>query len=111
MKQSELFQALTAVAPTAYLAFPEESHQEPPFICYYLPGINDVYADNINYQRIWNLTIELYTESKRLDLENTIENALKSMGLAYDREEVWIDSERMYQITYYTEVIFEGEEQ
>lgn len=111
MTQSELFQALEAVAPTAYLAFPEaedgQPAQLPPFICYLLPGTDDVFADNLNYRRIYDLTVELYTSERDEDLTRQLDQVLTGLGIAYRREETWIESEKLYQTAYFSQVIFE----
>ena len=38
--------------PFAYHHFPENTGQQPPFICYYYPRSNDMIADDTNYQVI-----------------------------------------------------------
>ena len=91
--------------PTAYYQFPENSGQQPPFICFYYPSSDDVMADNINYVHISPLIIELYTEEKDFAIEKTVEGVLTSHGISYRKIENYIDSERMYQITYETEVV------
>lgn len=92
----------------AYYQFPDDSGKQPPFICFYYPSSPDFYADNKNYQRIENLTIELYTDEKDFDLEAQLESALTEAGLAYSRDETYIDSERMHMTTYNTEVVING---
>lgn len=93
--------------PTAYLQFPEDDPNTPPppFICYYYTGDNDLKADNQNYQKIRQLTVELYCDSKNFTLESAVESALSSHGFVYTKYEEYIDSEKMYMTTYETEVI------
>ena len=67
--------------PYAYYQFPETG-QQPPFICWMLDGIDDLYADNINYQRIVVLAVELYTDEK--DFEKEAINA----GREYSRHKM-----------------------
>ena len=50
--------------PYAYYQFPEGTAEAPPFICFYWSEDNDLKADNINYQKIERLNIELYTDNK-----------------------------------------------
>lgn len=97
--------------PYAYYQFPDYSGQDPPFICFFYEGSDDLYADDVNYQRIRPLHIELYTAGKDFQLEERIEEALTSAGLAYTREESYIGSEQMFQITFSTEVVINGQEQ
>lgn len=91
--------------PTAYYQFPDNTGQEPPFICFYFPGDNDFKADNINYAKINRLIIELYTDSKDFALEAAVEQVLKDNELAFIRSETYIDSERMYEVIFETQVI------
>lgn len=95
--------------PYAYNQFPNGTEQTPPFICFMFDNSSDdLMADNMNYQAIRPLTIELYTDNKDFEKEATIETALKSAGLSYVRDETYIESEKMFQITYDTEVIIDG---
>lgn len=96
--------------PYAYYQFPEGTGQEPPFVVFFYSNIDDVYADDSNYQRIVTLNIELYTREKDFEHEETIETALADNGLSYYKEENYIDSEKMYQIAYETEVIIHGKQ-
>ena len=91
--------------PYAYYQFPEGTDQACPFICFYFDSSSDFSADNRNYQKIRPLSIELYTDNKDFALEMTIEAALKAAGLPFVRSETYIEKERMYQITYESEVL------
>lgn len=95
--------------PTAYYQFPEGTDQACPFVCFFFTGSDDLKADNSNYQRIRPLAIELYTDAKDFTLEQTVENVLNQHGLVYDREESYIDSERMNMVVYTTDIIITEE--
>ncbi len=96
--------------PYAYYQFPEGTEQACPFICFYFESSNDFAADGRNYQKIRPLSIELYTDNKDFQLEQTVEQILNANGLVYSREETYLSSERMYMVTFMTEVIItEGE--
>lgn len=86
--------------PYAYYQFPNKTAQAPPFICFYYPQINDLYADMTNYQRITELVIELYTNNKDFAAEATVEQALAAAGLTYGKAETYIDSEQLYEVIY-----------
>lgn len=90
--------------PVAYYAFPKPG-QAPPYLVYYSPGRSDFYADDLNYQGILDLNIELYTKTKNYSLETQIEANMKAAGLAYSKTESFIDSDGVFMITYMTEVI------
>ena len=81
---------------------------EKPFITYYYGDSDDFMADNSNYIGIRPLVIEFYSEDKDFDNENIIEEMLKSFDMPFERSEVWIDSEKMYEISYNMEVIIDG---
>ena len=95
--------------PYAYYQFPEGTGQECPFVCFYLDSSNDLAADNTNYQRIRPLTIELYTDNKDFSLEETVEAVLNQNGFVYSRSETYIETERMFMVTFDTEVIITEE--
>lgn len=95
--------------PYAYYQFTEETAKAPPFICFYFPGDSDFKADNSNYAIIRPLVIELYTDNKDFTTEASVESVLTSYGLPFSRTETYIDSEKMYMITYQTEVVINGE--
>lgn len=95
--------------PYAYYQFPEKTEQACPFICFYFSGSNDLAADNINYQKIRTLIIELYTDNKDFELEETVENTLSEYGLVYSRDEAWIDTEKMNMVSYQTEIVITEE--
>lgn len=110
MTYKEVAQMIAGIGlPYAYDHFPEGQGPNPPFICFFFEGSDDFAADNINFQRIRPLTLELYTDNKDFALEETVEEALNSAGLYYTRSEVYIDSERMYEVVFTTEIIIEGE--
>jgi len=91
--------------PYAYDHFEEtEAPGNPPFICFFYPSHDDFIADDTNYQSIIRLVIELYTDNIDFTLESRVESALTGAGLPYTSEREWIESERMYQTTYNTEV-------
>lgn len=91
--------------PTAYYQFPDNTGQEPPFICFYFPGDNDFKADNTNYAKINRLIIELYSNAKDFALEAEVEQVLTDNELAFTRSETYIDSERMYEVIFETQVV------
>ena len=95
--------------PYAYYQFPEGTDQACPFVCFYFNSSNDLAADDTNYQKIRPLVIELYTDNKDFTTEATIEAALNSSGLVYAREESYLNTERMYMVTYTTEIVITEE--
>lgn len=96
--------------PYAYHHFPNNTAKEPPFICFFFTGIDDLYADNSNYQRFETLNVELYTNQKDFANEEQVEAVLNGAGLTYYKEESYIESEQMWQIAYESEVLINGEQ-
>lgn len=94
--------------PNAYYVFPKDTEQAPPFICFYFPGSDDLYADDTNYSKIRPLIVELYTANKDFATEATVEAALNANGLVFSRTEIYLSDEQMYLITYNTEVCING---
>ena len=92
--------------PFAYDHFAEGESPEPPFICYLLPGSNNFAADGKVYFKINQGRIELYTDSKDLAVERKVEMVLDESGIFYNKSEVWIQSEKLYEVLYSFEVPF-----
>lgn len=81
-----------------------------PFIVWYFPQSADFYADGLNYQKIEQLNIELYTRTKDFEAEAAVENVLKSNGFSWTREEQMIDQESGYEVLFMTEVLINAEQ-
>ena len=92
--------------PFAYDHFAEGESPEPPFICYLLPGSNNFAADRKVYFKINQVRIELYTDSKDLAVERKVEMVMDESGIFYNKSEVWIQSEKLYEVLYSFEVPF-----
>ena len=92
--------------PFAYDHFAEGESPEAPFLCYLLPGSNNFAADGKVYFRINQVRIELYTDSKDLAVERKVEMVLDESGIFYNKSEVWIQSEKLYEVLYSFEVPF-----
>ena len=92
--------------PFAYDHFAEGENPEPPFICYLIPGSNNFAADGKVYFKINQVRIELYTDSKDLAVERKVEMVMDESGIFYNKSEVWIQSEKLYEVLYSFEVPF-----
>ena len=105
--------------PFAYHHFAEGESPKPPFLLFLSPGENTFSADNQMYfsfkhpedqllgfdtVRETVFGIELYTDVKNPELENQIEQVLKRHKIYYTKSEVWIESEKLYEVLYETEV-------
>lgn len=86
--------------PYAYDHFTEGEAPEPPFVCYLFFGSNNFAADGHVYYKINEVHVELYTDCKDLSVERTLEDALDQHGIFYEKSEVWIESEKLYEVLY-----------
>lgn len=90
--------------PFAYDHFAEGEAVEPPFLCYLLPASNNFSADGKVYFKANEVHIELYTDTKDLSVEQQVEAVLDEHGIFYEKSEVWIESEKLYEVLYIFEV-------
>ena len=86
--------------PYAYDHFAEGESPEPPFICYLLPQSDHFSADGRVYLKVSSVNIELYTDSKELSVEQKLEAVMDAHSIFYDKTEVWIESEKLYEVLY-----------
>ena len=86
--------------PFAYDHFAEGESPDPPFICYLLPGSDNFAADGRVYLKVNEVHIELYSDSKDPALENRVEDVFDKNEIFYNKSEVWIESEKLYEILY-----------
>ena len=73
---------------------------DPPFICYLLPGSDNFSADGLVYHKMQTVHIELYTDRKDPDTETAVETVLDKNRIFYNKSEVWIPSEKLYEVIY-----------
>lgn len=90
--------------PFAYDHFAEGEAPDPPFINFLYPRSDNFAADGSVYYKKNVLNIELYGDKKSTELENKVETMLDKHGLFYNKSEVWIESERLYEVLYQMEV-------
>ena len=86
--------------PFAYDHFAEGESPDPPFITFLLPGSNNFAADGKVYKKINEVHIELYTDEKNPETEALVEDVLDEHEIFYEKTEVWIESEKLYEILY-----------
>lgn len=84
--------------PIAYNHFKEP--QNTPYLIYLSEDTSNFGADNKVYHKIDNWVVELYTDKKELNLETRLEVLLEDAELYYEKYEVYIDTEKMYQVRY-----------
>lgn len=98
--------------PKTYYSWPEDDPAHPvpplPYIVWYFPNTDNFAADDRVYSHIETLNIELYTRTKDFATEAAVEAVLAAHGIVWNRQESWIESEKMYEVLYTTEVIING---
>ena len=90
--------------PYAYHHFVEGESPDPPFLVFLYPNSDNFAADGMVYFKVNRLNIELYTDLKDVELEETVEAVLDKHGIFYEKSEVWIETENLYEVLYQTEV-------
>ena len=86
--------------PFAYDHFAEGESPSPPFITFLLPGSDNFAADGKVYLKIDEVHIELYTDEKNPETEALVEEIMDAHEIFYDKTEVWIESEKLYEVLY-----------
>lgn len=93
--------------PNAYHHFAEGESLEPPFLIYLMPASDNFSADGRVYFKANEVHIEIYTDYKSPNIEKKVEAVLDEHGIFYNKSEVFIESEKLYEVLY----IFEMEEE
>lgn len=86
--------------PYAYDHFEEGESPSPPFLVYVLPKRRDFKADGTHYFFIQEVRLELYTDKKDIQIEQQIERTLLEYGVCFEKSEVYIASEKLYEVLY-----------
>ena len=86
--------------PFAYDHFAEGESPKPPFLCYLLPESDNFAADGGVYFKAAVVNLELYTDYKDLPVEQKVEAVLDRHGIFYEESEVWIESEKLYEVMF-----------
>ena len=86
--------------PLAYDHFEEGESPDPPFLVFLFPSSDNFSADGRVYLKIRNVNVELYTDLKDPELETRLETVLDRHGIFYQKSEVWIEEEKLYEVLY-----------
>ena len=86
--------------PFAYHHFAEGESPEPPFRCFRQTQSDNFSADGTAYFKVADVDIELYTDKKNPETEKRVEKMLSDAGIFFDKEEVWISSEKLYEVVF-----------
>lgn len=86
--------------PVAYDHYAEGESPDPPFLCFRYPATDHFSADGRAYYLIAQVDVEVYTDRKDPELEKRIENVFDAHDIFYEKSEVWIESEKLYEVLY-----------
>ena len=86
--------------PFAYHHYAEGESPDPPFLLYLYPESSNYGADNKVYAKGTAVYVELYTEVKDPELESQIESTFEAHEIYWEKSEVWIESEKLYEVLY-----------
>ena len=104
MTYLDIIEAIRSIGlDTAYGEFKESV--SPPFAIVLENDSDDQYADNSNYKKITDCSIEYYNDIKHPPTEKKIEDKLKELKLSYTKRETIIESESMFQVVYDLQII------
>lgn len=90
--------------PSAYHHFAEGESQNPPFLIYLLSASDNFSADGRVYFKANEVHIEIYMDYKSPDIEEKVEVVLDKYGIFYNKKEVFIESEKLYEVLYIFEM-------
>lgn len=97
----ELLSIISEIAlPSTYDHFAEGEAPQLPYLLYLIPANNNFAADNRAYFKVNEVHIELYTDRKNLSAEQQVEAVLDRHSVFYDKSEVWIESEKLYEVLF-----------
>ena len=94
--------------PCAYDHFAEGEAPALPYVLFLLPSSDNFFADNSVYQQNTELDIELYSDDKQPPLERRVEMILSDYEITWNKSEVWIDDEKMYEVRYSTVIDYDS---
>ena len=95
--------------PCAYDHFAEGESPDPPFVVFLFPNSENFFADGIVYHQRTELAIELYTDLKQPQHERQVERVLSRYDIPWNKTEVWIEDERLYEVRYSAVIAYDGE--
>ena len=94
--------------PIQYRAFQVGQAPELPYLIFYENDSDNVFADNHNYYDVLNVSCELYTDEKDIELETKLQKLFYDLEIQYNSTETYIDSENMYLKAYDVQITFDS---
>lgn len=99
----DLLKTVSTTVPVAYDHFEQfpDKKVSLPFIIYRNDDPTTVKAEDVTWYKHNNYIVDLCTEKKDTFLETSIETIFTNNSIPFDKEENYIDEERMFQIRYF----------
>ena len=73
----------------------------PPYMVYLVPATDNFNADNIVYQGIQDLEVELYTRVDTLETESLLEKCMTESRFNWDKtSQTWLDEDKVLMTIY-----------
>ena len=94
-----IIEQIKEVVPIRYRVY--RSKPPIPYAVYYEDVTENYTADNIVYLEITDYILELYTEKKDYEIENKIEQIFAANDTPWEKEESYIEKERLIMTAYY----------
>lgn len=76
----------------------------PPYVVYLFTRANNFGADNKVLAKFNHFQVELYTKNKQPEAEMKLEDALELAEIFYEKSELYLETEELYQIVYEIEM-------
>ena len=103
MTLEELNTLLTGTGiPVSFSSVPLDQDSARPYICFFQDADRNFAADGIVYYSRKVIVVRLYTDKRDEVSEGKVQTALS--GMYYSKDIEFLDSEKLYEITYPIEV-------
>lgn len=79
-----------------------------PYLVFWFDDMQHFAADNVMYQKILSVQLELYSNLKNFAAEEKVERVLDANEIVYEKYEEYIDTEKLFEQVYTFEVLLEG---
>lgn len=88
--------------PYAYYSFnaSKKKPTQPPYLVYVFTGTKNIKADNKVRFKVDTYRLELYTNEKSPAVEEKIESVLDDYSIPWDKDEIYIDDQSLFEIKY-----------
>lgn len=101
MKLVDLVEGLKGLGfPVAYSHFGDGDVPQYPYIVLNGLGSDNFSADGIVYHAAEDINIELYCDKKEPETERKISEFLTGNKIFYEKQETYIDTEKMIQVIF-----------